>query len=61
MGPVMSFAMDANSCQAVDDALGTGQTEEIMFFGRAFAIIEVDFVCQNQLNLPLSFANETLH
>jgi hypothetical protein len=56
----MVFTLDMSSHQTVDDVIGAGDGEEIMFFGRALEIMNVDLACQHQLSLPLFLTNETV-
>jgi hypothetical protein len=55
----MSFIMDMSSYQAVCDEISAGHDEEIIFFGRAIEVIDIDPVSRQQLNLPLFPAYES--
>jgi hypothetical protein len=59
----MSFTMDISSypTETECDKTNAGHDEEIMFFGRAIEIFDTDPVYQQQLNLPLFSANESVH
>ena len=55
----MSFTMDMSSYQTVEDVIGAGRGEEIILFGRAVEIIDIDLACQHQLSLPLFLTNDS--
>ena len=54
----MSFTIASNSHQAVDDTAVSENSEEVMLFGRALEIDDLDLVYHRQLSLPLIFTNE---
>ena len=57
----MSFTLDMSSDLTVDDLIGAGLEEEIIFFGGALEIIDVYLASEHQLSLPLFLTNETKH
>ncbi len=57
----MSFTLDMSSYQPLDDVISTVDDEEIILFGRALEMIDIDLAYQHQLSLPLFLANEPAH
>lgn len=51
--------MDMSSHQIVDDKIGEEHGEEILLFGRALELIDIDLTSQHQLSLPLFPSDET--
>jgi hypothetical protein len=54
-GRIMGFSMvTGNYHQTVDDGITAGYEDEILLFGRAIEIIDIELAQQHQLNLPFS-------
>ncbi|MBI3479151.1 MAG: hypothetical protein HY016_02160 [Nitrosomonadales bacterium] len=57
----MDFTIELSGPQTADDAFSGVDSEEIMLFGRAVEIDDLDLIYHRQLSLPLFyFAHETV-
>jgi hypothetical protein len=57
----MSFTLAMGSNQSVDGMISADHGDEILLFGRALEIVDIELTYQHQLSLPLFPPHETVH